>query len=193
MADEKTPTVSGEIAAGVRQALGSIPEDLLGIAVGDWLREKRKRNQARLKESTRKILKERGVEPDHDTASPLLFIAICEAALDEDRPELQDLWARLLAAAVDAARVNRIRANFIEIVKQMEPLDALVLTKLAPQLAQPVRYTIAQLLGKSSDEVEVAMINLAHLNLIGGQLREPVETGIASLTSTGRELLKALY
>lgn len=193
MTDDKTPSISGEIAAGIRQALGTIPEDLLGIAIGDWLREKRKRNQERLKENTKRILEGRGVSPNQDAASPVLFIAVCEAAMDEDRPELQDIWARLLAAAVDPNRANQVRSNFIAIVKQLDPLDALVLTKFSPQIAQPARNTIAQLLNKSPDEVEVAMVNLQRLNLVSGQYSEGVETGFALLTSTGRELLRALY
>jgi hypothetical protein len=192
MAEDKTPTLSGEVAAGIRQALGTIPEDLLGIAVGDWLREKRKRNQARLAEKTKKILEARGISPEQETISPLLFIAICEAALDEDRPELQDIWAKLLATAVDAARAHQVRANFIEIVKQLEPLDALVLTRISPNLAQPIRNTIAQLLNRSPDEVEVALVNLARLNLVAGQYKDSVETGFAVMTSTDRELLRAL-
>jgi hypothetical protein len=193
MTDEKVPTLSAEVAAGVRRALGTIPEDLLGIAVGDWLREKRKLNQARLSENTKKILEARGISPDEEKSSPQLFIAICEAALDEDRPELQDLWARLLAAAVDATRAHRVRANYISIVKQLEPLDALVLTKFSPGLAQPARNTIAQLLSVSPDEVEVSLVNLARLNLASGQYKEGVETGFVVLTSTARELLKVLY
>jgi hypothetical protein len=130
MADGKVPSLSGEIAAGVRQALGTIPEDLLGIAVGDWIHEKRKRNRERLKENTKRILKDRGINANQEAASPVLVVAICEASLDEDREELQDLWARLLAAAIDSDRASRVRTNFVDIAKQLDPIDAMAVMKL---------------------------------------------------------------
>jgi Abortive infection alpha len=196
MPENKPPTLHGEIAAGVRQALGTIPEDLLGIAVGDWLREKRIRNQARLKTRTAEILTERGVSPDKDVASPVVFIAVCEAALDEDRVELQELWARLLAAASDPDRATRVRASFVDIIKQLDPLDAVVLKKLDSEPKQPNRNEgndIAAEMGVPTDEVRVSLLNLGRLNLIGARHGEQVEGGSVYLAAIGRELLRLMY
>jgi hypothetical protein len=44
------------------------------------------------------------------------------AAADEDRQELQDLWARLLAAAADPKRTKSFRGAFIDVA-----MDAVVL------------------------------------------------------------------
>src|ERR1700730_14559520 len=107
MSDKNPPTLPGELAAGIRQALGTIPEDLLGLAGGDWLREKREQNRDRLKRRTKEILKSRGVTPDQETAAPLLLEEISKAAEYEQRPEIQEIWARLLAAAIDKTRAKR--------------------------------------------------------------------------------------
>jgi hypothetical protein len=52
---------------------------------------------------------------------------ILEAAADEENDELQDLWSRLLAAAMDPNRRDAMRQSFIATVKRMDPIDALVL------------------------------------------------------------------
>ena len=55
-----------------------------------------------------------------------MLIPLLEAAVDESREELQALWAALLAnAMVDGGR--RVRRDYFEAVRQMEPLDAVVL------------------------------------------------------------------
>jgi hypothetical protein len=60
-----------------------------------------------------------------------LALPIFEAAADEDNQELQDLWARLLAAAMDPKRRDLVRQSFIPIVKQMEAFDVAVLKIIA--------------------------------------------------------------
>jgi hypothetical protein len=49
------------------------------------------------------------------------------------RGELQDIWAKLLAAAADPARAKSFRLRFIETAKQMDPLDAVVLSKASAE------------------------------------------------------------
>lgn len=195
MTDEKLPSLSGELAAGIRQALGNIPQDLLGIAVGDWLEEKRKINRERLEENTKKILKERGIQSDQQVASPKLFIAICEAAMDEDRDALQNLWARLLAAAVDKSRADLVRTNYIDIVKQLDPIDALVLSELSgsqPNTNRNLRNEIAGELGLPPDQIEVSLLNLHRLGLVAPVFDLKIESGQVYLATLGRELLRAL-
>lgn len=47
-------------------------------------------------------------------------------AQEESREELAELWARLLANAMDP-NMNSVRQSFIDAVKRMDPLDAVVL------------------------------------------------------------------
>jgi hypothetical protein len=63
--------------------------------------------------------KARGVA-DTERVSLVIALPLLEAAAEESREELQDLWARLLAAAMDPGRSGQVRRVFIEIVKQMD-------------------------------------------------------------------------
>ena len=113
-------------SALIDSTVATIAVDALGFPLGgDWLHEMRKRNLARMQANTARILEgiatERLTEP-----SPSILIPLLQAAVDEGRPELQALWAALLAnAMVDGGK--RVRRDYFEAVRQMEPIDALVL------------------------------------------------------------------
>src|SRR5215469_15117291 len=101
----------------------------LGEVVGaGWLGEARKNNREALRRRTEDILRERKVENIAEL-SPNLAVLILERAQDEGRHALIELWARLLANAVDPSRSN-LRLAFIEIVKQMDPPDAMVIERM---------------------------------------------------------------
>jgi hypothetical protein len=106
--------------------LGDLPRDLLGLLVGDRVKAKRIEKIAMLWERTRERLRDRGMV-DPEPPSLKYAIPILEAAADEENEELQDLWSRLLAAAMDPNRRDATRQSFIQVVKQMDPMDALVL------------------------------------------------------------------
>ena len=94
------------------KALGSVPEDLAGYLGGDWLRARRVENIAKLLSSTKEKLEARGVK-DTKPACLTLALPILRGAADESREELRDLWARLLAAAMDPSR-KRIFASDLQ-------------------------------------------------------------------------------
>src|SRR5580704_5247877 len=74
---------------------------------------------------TEEILRERDVQ-DVIELSPNMAVALVEGAQEEGREELMELWARLLANAMDP-NLNSVRQSFIEAVKNMDPVDAIVL------------------------------------------------------------------
>ena len=121
-----------ELVKAVRDAsgyftdiLGDIPKDLLGLLVGDRVKAKRIERIEMLWRQTRERLGDRGVA-DPEAPSLKYAIPILEAAADEENEELEDLWSRLLAAAMDPSRRDAMRQSFIQAVKQMDPMDALV-------------------------------------------------------------------
>src|SRR5580692_9289698 len=75
---------------------------------------------------TRERLEHRGIA-DPEPPSLKNSIPILEAAADEENEELQDLWSRLLAAAMDPNRRDAMRQSFVATVKQIDPIDVLVL------------------------------------------------------------------
>jgi hypothetical protein len=114
----------------VKQTLGTIPEDVLGLVGGDWLHQKRKRNLRELEAKTSEILLSIGAGPPFEP-SPSIVVPLLVGAADESRPELQDLWAALLASALQPDGGNRVRRAFFDTLKAMEPDDARLLRALA--------------------------------------------------------------
>ena len=126
----KAVTKSGEVllAAGgwMANVLGTLPQDILGLGGGDLIHEVRVRNLDRLKRRTAEILEARRVSPDRQAVRPNILIPIAATAADESREELQELFARLLANALDPNTTERVRPSFIGTLKSLDPIDALL-------------------------------------------------------------------
>lgn len=106
---------------------GSVPEDIVGVIGGDWLHHVRTRIAAGLAQKTTRILEERGILEQTVPVSPSVALPMLEAAQDEAREELQEIWARLLANAMDPQRCALVRRPVIGVVRQLEPEDAVAL------------------------------------------------------------------
>jgi hypothetical protein len=124
-----------ELGVFVAKVLGTVPEDTVGILGGDLLHNARIRIASKFAKRTNEILLARGVERP-EPVSPSVAVPLLQAAQDEDRPELQELWARLLANAMDPAKSNSVRLEFIEALKRFHPRDAVILQKMGEQSGQ---------------------------------------------------------
>ncbi len=176
----------GGVAVFVKEALGSTPQDLIGYLGGDWLRVRRAENIAKIMTRSKEKLEARGVK-DHAPASLTVALPILRGAANESREALQDLWAGLLAAAIDPSRSNGVRQSFAEAISKMEPPDALVLSHFKKLSGSTANYNqIAGYISISPDVADISMGNLAKLGLLAFQ------PGIAGayLTSFGREFLR---
>jgi hypothetical protein len=178
------------------EVVETVPHDLVGVLGGDWLREVRRRNLAKLRARTERILAERGVKDPFEEISPAIAVPLLQTAADESREELAELWAKLLAAAADPTRTGRIRQSFISMLKQMDPLDAKILQALYGVFPggfghnRNGRDVLSQQLGVSQDEVLVSFGNLERLNCLGFGLDTPKINPIIS--SAGKLLIEAL-
>ena len=94
---EALKTLQG-LGGFLRQTFGTVPEDLVGILGGDLLAARRIENLGRIMEKSQERLRARGVEAK-EPASLSITLPIIVAAANESRDDLQDLWARLLAAS----------------------------------------------------------------------------------------------
>jgi Abortive infection alpha len=176
----------------LREMLGTVPEDVVGLLGGDWLKVRRAVNMASILGKAREKLERRGVE-HREEVSLSLALPLLHAAADESRPELQDLWASLLAAAMDPARANAVRLEFIEAAKVLHPRDAVIMQTLHQnpgQLSPNTRDYLANALKITSDAVEVALRNLEKASCVSSQ-DVPRNSGNWFLTAFGRELMRA--
>ena len=121
-------TEGSNLARYIGRVLGTVPEDVVGIALGEHLHFVRGVIVGQYDKLLTDIFRDRKVT-ETQPVSPSLAIAFLRAAYDENRPELQELWAHLIAAAMDPKRSSRVRVSFIETLKQFDPLDAIVLKK----------------------------------------------------------------
>src|ERR1700722_2544443 len=123
---------AGGLGSYLARVFGSIPDNLLGLVVGDWLEHKRRRHLRLLEVNTARLLEddvgsERITEPN-----PAILIPLLQSAADESEPELQAMWAALLANAMLDGGLQ-VRPDYIEVLRKLAPLDVLMLERLALQ------------------------------------------------------------
>jgi hypothetical protein len=159
---------AGGYAADV---VGRTPHNLIAFLFGDRLAHFRIRQLARLQQRTREILSQRGVEEAEE--NPSVEIPLLEAAIDEGRDELLDVWAKLWAAAMDPSRKGSVRRSLIDVVKKMEPVDAIVFDICAREARRKGRlgltaqnFKIDFKIDFSQDEIIVSIGELGHLGLL---------------------------
>lgn len=73
-------------------------------------------------------MNQRGIQGPLRPIPYKLALPIVEHASLEDNDELQDLWANLLASAVDPKFEGLIRAAYIDIIRQLEVVDVHLLS-----------------------------------------------------------------
>ena len=114
----------------------------------------------------------RGAQGPFEEISPSIAVPLIEAAADELREELAELWAKLLAAAADPARKGRVRLEFATTLKQMDPLDAKVLETIYIRFPQGFsgnttgRDVLSKELRVTQDEILVSFSNLERLGCV---------------------------
>jgi hypothetical protein len=109
----------------LRHVFGEAPADIVGVLGGAWLHERHIRIRDKYRRRTEQIVRERDVQ-EFVELSPNLATALIGGAQDESREELMELWARLLANAMDP-NLSNVRQSFIEAVKKMDPPDGKLL------------------------------------------------------------------
>jgi len=176
------------------RTLGCVPENLIGYFGGDWLAEQRTRNAERLRADTDAIRQRRGTKGKADV-SPSIAIPLIQAAIDEGR-ELKEMWARLLAAALDPARTDLVRLSLIDLLKQLEPLDAIILQQLAGTTPFPGVQRGGDLADALAARFQIArdesFVSLEHLFELGCLAQSPNNHPSSQATAKARLLVRAV-
>jgi Abortive infection alpha len=97
--------------------------------LADTLKFKRWERQIALMEKAEKIIIEKKLNQSFRQISPKLALPIFQNASIEDEESLHDIWAKLLVASIDPDMKNP-RTAFIDIIKQLDPLDVKILKEL---------------------------------------------------------------
>lgn len=169
----------------LRDIVGTIPEDLVGVFCGDWLKVRRAQNLAEMLAKAKEELRKSGVDHPQQASLPIM-LPLLEAAANEDRPLIQDMFAKLLSAAADPARSGLVRREFVDVVKQMDPLDAQILTRIGNSvraLDHELQNEIYDILKISPDELAISLDRLTTLGCLN-------TAAFKALTPLGRELLR---
>jgi hypothetical protein len=181
-----------KLAGYLGRVLGTVPDDAVGLVIGDPLRFVRTAIASQYDTLLTTLLVERGVN-EPQPVTPALAIPLLRAAYDESRPELQELWARLLAAAMDPARAGSVRQSFIAAISQLDPLDARVLVWMSgfsgPEIIN-LGDRASKELNASQDEIQISFFNLAKVGCISHDAQRSQHP---ILVAFGRKLLSACY
>ena len=171
ISDEQAKAIQEIVGAGrdaggyLANMLGDLPKDLVGYLIGDKLKARRISQWAALWSKTQIHLSKMGVQEPEPPNLKLALPILVEAA-DENREELQNLWARLLAASMHPERSKCFMLKFIEVVKRLDPIDASVMVwvsangyEIKPDESQKIQTDLEL----SFDEVMVSVGNLTEL------------------------------
>jgi hypothetical protein len=184
-------TESSNLARYIGHIVGTVPEDVVGLFLGDPLRAVRTIAAQWYDDKTREIHARRNTKR-LEAVSLSVAIPLLRGAYDESRPQLRELWAALIAAAMDPERTGRVRLSFIDTLRQFDPLDALILKDRNDISGEPTPSAIQVLqsrLNVTTDEILISVQNLTRLNC----LMSP--TGVLAnfvVTPFGRGLLRAV-
>ena len=122
-----------DLAKYVARVLGTVPEDVVGFLIADPLHELRQHTLTGILRAAFEKLHARGVE-NAKPIRPEPGKAAFEAASMETDKTLQDMWAELLANAMDPGRDFSLHRVFIETLKHFEPFDAIVFRQAGKML-----------------------------------------------------------
>ena len=161
-----------DLARFLGKALGTVPADTVGLLGGDSLHELRLRNLDKISRKTEDILRERGVKKP-EPIGPKALLPALEVASEETDETLQDMWANLLANAMDPNNDTSLQRVFIETLKQFEPIDALVLNAAVSNFANKLfgEGATADLISKRSSLAAMSAERLAKLGCFSADSR----------------------
>lgn len=182
-------TETSNLARYIGRILGTVPEDAVGLVIGDPLRFVRTAIAHQYDELLVKVLKRRNVTQTAPV-SPSVALPLLQAAYDEGRPELQALWANLIASAMDPSRTRLVRLSYIETLRRFDPLDARVLKERAERGGElepnPAAF-ISRFLEVDLEDVLISLENLADLKCV-----QRINTHVHFVTTPyGRGLVRA--
>jgi hypothetical protein len=200
-----------EAATSFGRVIKAPIEDLVGI-VQDRVKFARWERQLALADKAAAIMKSRGLtHPTRDLPLNFAVPLLTHAVLEED-DELQEIWARLLVNAGDAATNMELRTAYVEILGGMSSFDVKNLSLIAKAsleattVISPVMETWdlpnstklfdprgSRKIGSISRELGTSLANLSRLGcaMPGGGFDAAVVFQLMTVTDLGKSLYLA--
>jgi len=135
------------------------------------------KNQIRILKRAKNILATERLEPK--AVNLKTFVPLLEAGAIEEDDEMAERWASLLASAANPAGKDTVEPAFVEILRQLTPIQARILDAIYQHIEQkqiPVAEWnqrgilsdgLRQALKIESNQFQLAVDNLVRLRLIG--------------------------
>lgn len=150
-----------------------------GGSLHDWAILYRYKNLLKIQDKVDEIHRNRKAEGRTIPIPPRYAIPLIQNASMEDEETLQDLWAGLMANATDQSSRLQVKKVYIEILSNLEPMDALVLGFLADRpwavvgTPHPRAHiegfnlrVLSEELRVSMEDLQISIQNLARLGLL---------------------------
>lgn len=186
MTDEKAKAVQEVAKASVKameiaektgpfleRTFGPLLENAVGV-ISDKLAFYRLDKFYDLKENTEKKLLDRGVS-SFRPLPPKFGIPLIEAATLEDDENLHDMWAELLANALDPNKSTNPKRMFVSLLQEMGGLEVSIISFLSTLVDDPFANIMAsghnaKMISKEVaadiEDVAVALLNLFRLGVV---------------------------
>ncbi|MGO4638438.1 Abi-alpha family protein [Mesorhizobium sp. 2RAF45] len=126
--EKEAAKVAGAVIGRAAGGVMDMVSDLFGGLIGDAIKEWRKRNLIALLARTADMLKSKGVALDKAKALPMgEAYAMFEEGSKQDDPLLKEMWAALLANAMDEQTGVTIDPAFVAVLRVISGVEAHVL------------------------------------------------------------------
>ena len=170
----KALAVAEKLGCFFNKVLGDAASEI-GGAVHDWVVLFRYKNLLRLQDKVEAIHQERQLQGKSIPIPPRFAIPLLQQASQEDDESVQDMWAGLIANAMDPNRQFEPKKIFTEILSSFEPIDAKILRHLLNQ-GWPMHrdvpdggitmIKIQSALGDREDDIRLSLQNLHRLGCL---------------------------
>ena len=129
------PKFIDDAAGPPAQAVGNTLANLWELSIGNhvalWIKKQEIRQKQNLQDYIKKVEEKTQEIPEEFLTEPQLHIvgpAIEASKFYIDSEQLRMMFANLIAASIDSRKTDKTHPSFVEIIKQLSPLDARVLT-----------------------------------------------------------------
>lgn len=167
----------------------SFPLELVNALLADPRRWIAERNY-NLEETNALIANKLKYIEEHKLIAPPNFVAVPALqalSYSMDSSELRDLYASLLAKAMNSDTSSLVHPAYVEIIKQLSPLDAILYKHIVANIAEDGDFALYNLNIMSGEKIVKKFINIveyqdASLNEISQSIDNLIRCGLIAVT-----------